>query len=393
MIGNAVTWIGKQLARLQVSHRGERAVAAPDPNPAPASGAPTQPPPATSVYAEALSQWSTAVKWLIAALVAVATAMIAGSQLASIGHLSATTERSRLLLAVGGIVLALVTVLWSIALLFWAQSPTNTDFVRLTKLARGRRSRGLPARVRRSVTEDATLNRGEPDLEALLRSLAAVRTDYYRLNTRYFDKAREVARQADDAVREAAQAERDRLENELSVLGERLTEYRTALLRVAQLDKFLRTRRRFRIASWTVLILSVPATFAFIAFVWAANPPAGRENAAPQRPVSGLLTLTRDGAKGLTQRLGADCAAAAAIRGIPVVALSSSDKGVEVVVVTSAKCPTPAHLTVTAGDGLVTATKPVLPASGVNDGSKPGAHTRSLARKGRQSSWPTPRAR
>jgi hypothetical protein len=363
MIGEAVSWLGTQLAKLSSSKSGDRAVAATDPTSAQEAGATEQPTAVTSVYADSLSQWSTAVRWLIAALAAVATAMIAGSQLASIGHLSVTTERSRLVMAIGGIVVALVTVLWSIALLFWAQSPANTDFVRLNKLSRGQRSTGLAARVRRYVTEDATLNRGEADLQTLLRSLAAVRTDYYRLNNQYFDRARELARQPDDAARAAAEATCGRLEDELKVLGDRLTEYRTALLRVAQLDKFLRTRRRFRIASWAVLMLSVPATLGFIAFVWAANPPAEREEAAPQRPVSALLTLNEVGAKSLKERLGAGCAAAATANGIPVVALSSSDKGVEIVVVTSASCLEPTHLTVSADDGLVTATKPVLPAS------------------------------
>lgn len=320
--------------------------------------------PAASVYASSLNQWSTAVTWLIGALAAIAAAIIAGSQLSSIGQLSYDTQRGRLLLAAGAVVVAVGLVLLAIGLLFWAQSPSNTDFSRLKELAAGDRAFGLAAQVRRQVCDDSSLHRGQGDLGGLLTAVAETRTDYYKLRIDQYTKARQVAREIDDAKRNAADEVRKRTADELAVVDAQLTEYRLGLLRVAQLDAFLRTRRRYRIASLAVLFISVLVTLAFVTFAWAANPPADREEAAAQRPVAATLNLTTEGQQALQLRLGSTCAAAAASSaGVPVVALSSSDEGVEVVAVPSPDCPAPQRVMITVDNGTVTADRSVLTGS------------------------------
>ena len=89
---------------------------------------------------------------------------------------------------------------------------------------------------------------------------------------------------------------------------------------------------------------------------------ADAEAAAPQQPVAATLRLTAAGRDALSDRLGATCADTAAKAGIAVIALSSSDSGIDVVVIPSAVCPTSAHVTVPSAQGAVTAANPVLPA-------------------------------
>lgn len=313
-----------------------------------------------SVYADALKQWSTAVTWLIGALAAVAAAMIAGSQLSSIGKLEAGSQR--LAVAVTGLVVSVVLILAAIGLLFWAQSPINTDFSRVIALADGTAHGRLVDALRRMVCEDNTLNRGKGDLAGLLAALNTIREDYNSLRQHESEAGREAARESNDARRADAQARRKRYTAELAVVSDDMSEYRKALLRVAQLDKFLRTRRRFRIASILVLIMTVPATVGFVGFAWAANPAPTASDAIDQRPVTAVLKLSEQGTKSLQDRLGRDCARAAYSSGVGVVALSSSPDGIEVVLTPSANCPEPVRLTVNAAIGTVEAASSALDA-------------------------------
>ncbi|WP_328522831.1 hypothetical protein [Kribbella sp. NBC_00359] len=308
------------------------------------------------MHAEALKQMSTAITWLIGALAAVAAAMIAGSQLSSIGRLSWDDDRSRLLLAVISIAVAIGLILVSIGLLYRVQAPTNTDFNRLRKLAAGTRRHGVAAEVRRQVEDDSTLHRGTGSLASLMTEFNTVRSEFHELKNKEYAEEKQAVGGGDDTARTAAVARRKQLAAYREVVGSRMTEYRTALLRVAQLDKYLRTRKRYRFASWTVIVLSIAAALAFVAFAWAANPADKPKDATAPRLVAAHLTLTDEGRKGLEQRLGKTCAAAAATDGgVSVVALSSSDAGIEVVIVPSTECPQPKRVVVSASDGDVVA--------------------------------------
>lgn len=320
--------------------------------------------PVASVYAPALQQWSTAFTWLIGALAAVAAAMIAGSQLTSIGQLSSDTEQHRLTLAIVGIVVAVGLILVAIGLLFWAQTPTNTDFLQLTEIAAGTSDRGIGARVRRQVEADTALHRNTGSLSRLMDAVATTRAHYYPLRQQRYDAALAAAGATTDTTRREHERVRDLAAAQMEIVNGQLDQYLTALQRVSQLASFLRARRRYRVVSWVVMVLAALSTLAFVTFAWAANPPQERadtEAAVAQQPVAATLHLTADGVQALTDDLGSGCASAAGANRIRVVALSSSDAGVELVVVPSAACEAPAHVTVSAAQGTVTASAPILP--------------------------------
>jgi hypothetical protein len=321
--------------------------------------------PVASIYAPALKQWSTAFTWLIGALAAVAAAMIAGSQLTTIGRLSTDTDQDRLTLAVVGLVIAVVLILVAIGLLFWAQTPSNTDFEQLIEIARGEGSRGIGARVRAQVAADTSLNRNTGSLALLMAALAATREQYYPLRQEQYDAALAAAGATTEADKRAQEQLRDLAAAKLKVVNGQLNQYLTALKRVADLTSFLHSRRRYRLVSWVVMLLAGLSTLAFVTFAWAANPPeepADAEAPASQQPVAATMRLTAAGRDALADRLGATCADTATKTGIAVIALSTSDSGIDVVVIPSAACPTSAYVTVSNDYGAVTAANPVLPA-------------------------------
>ncbi|MEV0792630.1 hypothetical protein [Kribbella sp. NPDC050459] len=345
---------------LKQASAGGEAEAATGENPAPAG----QPGPPTAVQAEALKQMSTAVTWLIGALAAVAAAMIAGSQLSSIGRLSWSEDRDRLVIAVLSISVAIGLILLAIGLLYRAQAPTNTDFTRLRKLAESSKLNRLETELRRQVADDSTLHRGRGDLASLMQSFDEVRKQFHGLKDTCYETQLEIVRATDAETRAAKQTQLTRLEQEREVIGGRMTDYRTALVRVAQLDKYLRTRARTRRTAWAVMGLSVLAAFAFVSFAWAANPPDEPKDAVAQRIVAAHLVVSTKGKDELEPQLGSACASAAAgAGGIPVLAVSSTDSGIEVILIPTSACSYPHRVVVSRGDGEVTADNAVLATS------------------------------
>lgn len=325
-----------------------------------------RPGPPAAVQAEALQQMSTAVTWLIGALAAVAAAMLAGSQLSSIGKLSWSQDRDRLVIAVLSISVAIGLILLAIGLLYRAQAPTNTDFTRLRQLAgppKPKRKR-LDEELLRQVTDDSTLHRGRGDLTTLMRAFDEVREQFHGLKDRCYETELEAVRATAPTERAAKQAQLARLEQEREVVGDRMTDYRIALVRVAQLDKYLRTRARNRRTAWSVMALSVLAAFAFVSFAWAANPPAKPADAVAQSIVPAHLVLTAKGQAALEPRVGRVCASAASTAGgIPVLAVSSTDAAVEVIFVPTGSCSRAHRLVISRDDGEVTADTAVLPSA------------------------------
>jgi len=306
---------------------------------------------AASVYDTPLKQMTTAVTWLIGALAAVGAAMIAGTQLSSIGQLSWSLNRGRLLVAGISISAAVGLILLSIGLLYSAQTPTTTDFDRLRKLA-NTPAKGLDLEVHRQVSGDSSLHRGKENLKALMDALDNIRTEYYKTKDRKYSCQLAAAREADETKRAAMAAEYKRYTKELEVLDTRMDEYRRAMLRVAQLDKFLRTRARYRHASRKVLVLAALAGIAFVSFAWAANPPATATAAIAQRPVA-AQTLTAAAVATLKTELRTTCAAAAASGGgVPMVALSSSPAGIDLIITPTLDCPEPHRLVISPHDPL-----------------------------------------
>lgn len=319
---------------------------------------------AASAYDAQLKQMTTAVTWLIGALAAVGAAMIAGTQLSSIGQLSWSLNRSRLLVAVVSVSAAVGLILLSIGLLYRAQTPTTTDFDRLRKLAnKDKQVKGLDLEVHQSVSGDSTLHRGQGDLKTLMSALDSIRKEYYDTKEKEYSGRLAAAQEPDETKRAEKTAEYKRCAEELEVLDTRLEEYRRALLRVAQLDKFLRTRARYRGASRTVLVLSALAGIAFVSFAWAANPPETAAAVVAQRPEAAHMTLTAAAEETFKTELGTTCAAAAANGGgVPVVALSSSPAGIDLIIVPTFHCPKPQRLVISPQDGEVVADRAVIPA-------------------------------
>lgn len=310
-----------------------------------------------SVHQPATEQLGRSITWLIGALTAVAATMVAGSQLSSIGRLSPQEDGFRLALAVGAIVVAVAIVVLTIGLLCWAQGAPVSNLDRLGRIAKDNRTRGRAAALKRYVAVDSSLHGGLGGLAEFLTAFEDVRSRYHQLDDQRYDLDLKLVNAVAEG-KDELQARRDRVEGELEVVSKRLAKYRLVAARVSQLDKFLQTRSRYRYAVWSALLASALATPAFVLFAWAANPSTEPDEATGEaveaRSVAAQLMLTDAGVDRYAQQIGDDCAAASREGdGVAVVALSTTDTGVEVVLIPGGACPDPVRLTVRHAEGSV----------------------------------------
>ncbi|MDT0164619.1 hypothetical protein Q9R32_03515 [Actinotalea sp. AC32] len=312
------------------------------------------PDPSGNPFAPRTAQALSTLTWLVGALGAVASLMVAGTQLTSIGGLSWEEDRPRLLAAGGSVTLAVVLVVAAVGLLTWATMPGRlSDLERLDELAAGS-PRG---EVASSVARDSSYHRGTGSLPDLLTALTTARGALYEAKSRLHDADLAAAREADDDARAARSAHADRVRAEVAVLTARNDDLRLGARAAVQLDSHLRTRRRVVGVSWTVLVVAVVVAACLVLFAWAANPPEdpdAAEPAVPARPVAAVLVLASDDGV-WDDRLGAACADAARDGGVDVVAVGSDDDAVTVVVVPGDDCPDPVEVVVPRDEGTVTA--------------------------------------
>jgi hypothetical protein len=301
--------------------------------------------------------------WLAGALGAVASIMLAGSQLSSIGSLSATHDLWRLIAAILSALLAVGAVGYAIYQLTSIQMPGEGTLGQIRKAAADPRSR-----LAVLAADDSGLRAGRESLSVLL-------DDYERL--------RQTERQAEDAVLKAttaaqkAQSEAEHRKAALAVAAAsadqqdadaRIDNLRPYMVTLAQLSSYLEVRQNFDEGRRRILFAALAAAGLLVCFAWAANPSKPETPAAstmPQNPSAGRLVLTSTGVTELSSELSRSCAAAAGKpAGIPVIALAARGATFDVVVIPVGQCTKPARVTVSPALGRVVPSGSVRLSSG-----------------------------
>jgi hypothetical protein len=291
--------------------------------------------------------------WMIGALAAVATVMLAGSQLSTIGDLSLSEDFGRLATAAVSALLAVGLVAYTVYVLTQIQMPQEGTLGELREDSRDESS------------QIALLASNDRGLIAERHSLGDFFDEYDALRTRQFAAQRE---------RDAAQEERNAAttEAEKTAAGERRKKadatydlvtrqigvLRPHLVTLAQLSSYLNVKRRFVRYRYHLLGAATAIAVLLVVFAWAANPPA--PSAAPgdvlaARPAAGRLLLTDQGREDLEPALGKACASAGQTsRGLAVVALSgSAADGFDLVVLPGGACRKPVRLNVTPKQAVI----------------------------------------
>lgn len=304
-------------------------------------------------------QYLTAIKWLIGALGAIAAVLVAGVQISSLGALRWPEDQARLILAAVAFTVVLICVVLALGLLAWVHMPEKgSDLDRLHEIARTR----SPSDVLQAVRRDSAYNRGTGGLAELLNSMEKVSDSFYEAR-RALMEARLAASESEASGTGQGRVEQARARVE--AWSESYGRLREGARRVSQLDRHLRIARRARGVLTGVLLLTLLSALSLGAFSWAAHPPdptASPEDAVPPRPVSALLLLSDDDPV-WEDRLGEGCVQAAREGGVPVVALSSSDEEVEVLVLEGGECAEPRLVLVPTNAGTVQSVKGVATTS------------------------------
>jgi hypothetical protein len=318
-------------------------------------------PPPENPFKAVNDQYLSSIKWLIGALAGIAALMVAGTQLSSLGVLRWPEDQGRIVAAGASFGLVLVFVVVALGLLAYVQMPgPGSDIERLHNLAAAPAGSDL----RTSVQNDPSYHRGTGSLKALLEC-------HDKALRRHVEAERIYRRARLNTIRRSGTDPAPLLRREevaKSLLDLRLDEYRNyrqGVRMASWLDNHTTLRHRSRGVTGVVLILTLLSCWALAVFAWAANPPADSTGAAALRtPTAAKLILASDAAI-WDARLGKDCATAArGTDGVPVVALSSSDDSVEVVLLPEGSCSSPARLVVPKEAGTVTAGPVVAPPEG-----------------------------
>jgi hypothetical protein len=261
--------VSRLLAILRLIAGSKKPAAAPTEQAKPAPSAPAADP--VQAGAEQVRQ---AAKWLLAALGAVATVLVAGLQFASIGSVPSGWRTAA---AIGGAATAIVGVVVLIGLVFQVLRPSTTS---ITDLAAGK----APRRVRKFVARNEWLLQGWPSAQALA-------TDY--------QDALKASRQAMDAY----QAEMKRLKTtKAPALGPFEGEAEATGARRAYIDRQIgfitkqlaleQLRGRLSVGRQLVAFVAALAIGAGIgAYAWGTNAPKAA-NGAGQAPELRGATLT-----------------------------------------------------------------------------------------------------
>jgi uncharacterized protein YjbI with pentapeptide repeats len=199
-----------------------------------------------------------AAKWLIASFAAVGAALIAGSQLSSIGKLPLCAPRSldcaRLWIAVFGTLASLLGVVFAIwiGVTLLVPDPAPVSVLREEWKSRG-------SYLQTYFRNNSSLLQGFKDLDDMDRQEA--------------DAFREVDRLRAE-VEGASQGERDKLEQELSAADSYLGEILERSDVVVSTANHVRFVHAFKSGALKKLVGAASlAALGIVAFAWAANPP------------------------------------------------------------------------------------------------------------------------
>src|SRR5690606_6179462 len=245
----------------------------------------------------------------------------------------------------------------ALGLLAWVQMPgRGSDLERLRSIADKER----PQDVLDAVEHDSSYHRGTGCLADLLVALEAASTQHYRAKAD-LTLARLAAAGEPQEGRSPTPSVKQATER-ADARSDRYRTLREGARRVSQLDRHLLIARRAKGVLAGVLFLTLVSALALGAFTWAAYPPAEpavEEDAVAARPVAAFLLLA-SADQTWDDRLGESCAAAARTEaGVPAVALSASDDGIEVLVLAQGDCPEARVVVVATDQGTVIAAESV----------------------------------
>lgn len=304
--------------------------------PASTREAPAAPPSQENPFATGNQQVRTAATWFIGALAAVATVLLAGVQLTSVGQLTWEDNPGRLSAAGVAALAAIGSVIYAIYRMSTVFAPLSTQMSDVAaEVANPKNS------LAKLVNEDSGFLGGYPSFEELRAELVERRTKLKTANTDVgkFEAALDTA--SDVAGRRAAEVALQRAQAKVARREERVAELRRPINRLAQILGHQQVTQRFVDARTAVLVCAGITAAAVVIFAYAANPPkpeAAVTPAAPSRPVPVNLILTAQGASELSALLGAACTRQA-LSGTPGVLLSRTASADDVIILGTGSCP------------------------------------------------------
>jgi hypothetical protein len=282
--------------------------------------------------------------------------MLAGSQLSSIGSISFTHDRWRLIAAVFSSLVVVGAVAYSVNILTKIQMPSEATLGQIRTAAEDPDSN-----LARLAAQDSGLRGGRETLLELLDEYEKVRGDQ-----------RQAERDVQSAVITVrhAQTKRGREKAESALAAAKLCEkdananvadMRPYVVYLVQYSSYLSLKETFLAARPRILFAALAAAAFLVLFAWAVNPPkpeASAVSAIQQTPSAGRLLLTSAGVNQLSNVLGHDCALSAGTQaGVAAIALASVNNVFDVVLIPEGSCTEPVRVTIPSNlGGVVSAT-------------------------------------
>jgi hypothetical protein len=291
----------------------------------------TSPPEDPGALGAAADRIRETVKWLITAFAGVGAALIAGSQLASVGKL----DGGRLAFAILCVVVGLCALAYAIAV---AAGVMTASRISLGDLADTNKTDLDAVRIR--VNGDPALLAGFASVTAMdveyAAALAQRKTDFNAHYGDVHDQGKALTAQLSDAKAVAA--------------GQ-------AVQRLLNVASFYTLSDAFNGARPKMFGGALVAALAIVGFAWAAHPPDEKKQPAVAAPAVVTLKLTEEGRTLLGARVGKKCAKAR----LRVVVLSTSGGNAEVVTLPAKGCRV-ARFTVGADLGTIDTGTPTMTA-------------------------------
>jgi hypothetical protein len=270
-------------------------------------------------------------KWLVATFGALAGALVAGLQISDVGELEGADK----VIAGAGVLLALVAAVLIVAL---ASVVLARGRVPLGDLAKGRRKL-LIAELEQNDGLYAPYGSVEEFATAVSEQWRKQSESWLRMQTETDATAKEKAKE-------------EFLETKKVLPG--LNKLNKRLLAVARAEDVRVTFDTLRYAIVGLALVVVAGAGAFVFVNSVPDKTDDAEAAVVQTPVPALADLTSAGEEALGDSLGDECT----FSRIPVMAISSSDEGWEVVSLPSSGCES-ARVTIGTDEGEVTAAESV----------------------------------
>lgn len=234
-------------------------------------------------------------QWLLGAFAAVGAVLAGGLQIADIGELT-VDNLPRLILAIGGILVAVVGIISAIASA--ATVSTKSD-VSLQWLRANPKSSAA-----RAIAEDASLTQGETaeSLEVhLIAAVTAARATYD-----------EILALGDPGDEPSRKAQAEGLNGRYKIETARLADLKAVRADVLDVASFIRVKSAYQDAKSGVLAGALMAAVGITMFAWGANAPDISEvdggEVLPKTPSSVTVILSDDGTERFVDALGPSCA-------------------------------------------------------------------------------------